>query len=75
MDIEAAETEVQNIMEIADTDLNGRIDYSEFISATIDKKMLLSKESLKAAFQIFDKVSYKNTNEQFFQDGDGFISP
>lgn len=50
MDIEAAETEVQNIMEIADTDLNGRIDYSEFISATIDKKMLLSKESLKAAF-------------------------
>ena len=43
-------------MRNCDTDKNGHIDYSEFISATIDKKKLLSKERLKHAFSIFDKV-------------------
>ena len=38
-----------------DSDKNGSIDYSEFISATIDKRRLLSKERLKAAFAIFDR--------------------
>jgi calcium-dependent protein kinase len=59
MDLEAAEQEVDRIMSVADSDLNGNIDYSEFISATMDKKKLLSKERLKTAFQIFDKVSTK----------------
>ena len=44
-------------MRNCDTDKNGHIDYSEFIAATIDKKKLLSKERLKHAFNIFDKVS------------------
>jgi calcium-dependent protein kinase len=44
-------------MRNCDTDQNGHIDYSEFISATIDKKKLLSKERLKLAFSIFDRVS------------------
>ena len=38
-----------------DIDKNGWIDYSEFISASLDKRKLLSKERLKAAFSIFDK--------------------
>jgi calcium-dependent protein kinase len=42
-------------MKNVDIDRNGWIDYSEFISATIDKRKLLSKERLKAAFSIFDR--------------------
>jgi calcium-dependent protein kinase len=52
-----AEVEVERIMRNCDTDKNGHIDYSEFISATIDKRKLLSKERLKHAFAIFDRVS------------------
>ena len=58
----AAEVEVERIMQNVDIDKNGHIDYSEFISATIDKRKLLSKERLKAAFAIFDR------------DNNGFIS-
>jgi Ca2+-binding EF-hand superfamily protein len=46
----AAEIEVERIMQNCDIDKNGHIDYSEFINATIDKRKLLSKERLKAAF-------------------------
>jgi calcium-dependent protein kinase len=58
----AAEVEVDRIMKNVDIDKNGHIDYSEFISATIDKRKLLSKDRLKAAFAIFDR------------DDNGFIS-
>lgn len=58
----AAEVEVDRIMKNVDIDRNGHIDYSEFIAATIDKRKLLSKERLKAAFSIFDR------------DDNGFIS-
>lgn len=51
----AAAVEVEKIMQNVDTDKNGWIDYSEFISATIDKRKLLSKERLKTAFAIFDR--------------------
>ena len=47
--------EAERIMKNCDTDKNGHIDYSEFISATIDKRKLLSKERLKHAFSIFDR--------------------
>ena len=43
-------------MKNCDTDKNGDIGYSEFIAATIDKRKLLSKERLKHAFNIFDRV-------------------
>lgn len=39
----AAELEVERIMNTVDIDKNGHIDYTEFISATIDKRKLLSK--------------------------------
>ena len=35
---------------------NRDIDYTEFISATINKSKLLTKERLKTAFDHFDKV-------------------
>jgi calcium-dependent protein kinase len=50
MGIIAAQIEVERIMLAADIDKNGHIDYSEFIAATTDKRKLLSKERLKAAF-------------------------
>lgn len=41
-----------------DLDGNGSIDYNEFITATINKSKVLSKQNLEAAFNAFDKVSY-----------------
>lgn len=58
MPSEEAEEEVDKIMQAADVDKNGKIDYSEFIAATADKKSLMSKQRLKAAFQLFDKVFF-----------------
>ncbi len=43
-------------MQSVDMDANGAIDYTEFISATINKSKLLTKERLKTAFDHFDKV-------------------
>jgi len=40
---------------MVDTDGNGSIDYSEFVTACINKESILSKKRLKAAFRIFDK--------------------
>jgi Ca2+-binding EF-hand superfamily protein len=50
-----AEEEVNMIMEQVDSDLNGFIDYNEFVAATMDKAKLLSKKNLDAAFSTFDR--------------------
>ena len=39
---------------MVDTDNNGSIDYSEFITACINKEDILSKERLRLAFNIID---------------------
>jgi len=52
---EKANEEVDRIFAMVDTDNNGAIDYSEFITASIDKQSILSKKRLRAAFRIFDK--------------------
>lgn len=62
MDEEEAEAEVNRIMQMVDLDKSGAIDYTEFITATLDKKKMMSKERLEQAFAIFDK------------DGNGTIS-
>jgi calcium-dependent protein kinase len=49
-------------MKAADIDGNGNIEFSEFCTATMDKRKMLSVDRLKAAFSIFDK------------DGSGYIS-
>ena len=45
-----------------DSNRDGYIDFTEFLTAAFDKKKLLSEENLKRAFAVFDK------------DGDGTIS-
>jgi calcium-dependent protein kinase len=42
-------------MKSVDTDCNGTIDYNEFLSATIDKEKLTSKNNLELAFKSFDR--------------------
>lgn len=36
---------------------DGQINYSEFLAATIDTKMLITKEKLKRVFSVFDTES------------------
>ncbi|CAN8270300.1 unnamed protein product [Cochlearia groenlandica] len=56
------ETEVKQLMDAADVDGNGSIDYIEFITATMHRHRLESNENLYKAFQHFDK------------DGSGYIT-
>ncbi|KAA8520064.1 hypothetical protein F0562_014320 [Nyssa sinensis] len=50
-----SEAEVQQLMEAADVDGNGTIDYIEFITATMHRHKLERDEHLYKAFQYFDK--------------------
>lgn len=43
------------IMEGADTDSSGAINYTEFIAATMEQNMYLKEENLRNAFKMFDK--------------------
>eukprot|EP00331_Platyophrya_macrostoma_P026713 CAMPEP_0176445944 /NCGR_PEP_ID=MMETSP0127-20121128/24027_1 /TAXON_ID=938130 /ORGANISM="Platyophrya macrostoma, Strain WH" /LENGTH=100 /DNA_ID=CAMNT_0017831875 /DNA_START=31 /DNA_END=333 /DNA_ORIENTATION=- len=38
-----------------DTDKSGRVDYTEFLTATMEKNLYLKEEKLYAAFKLFDK--------------------
>ncbi|KAK7363739.1 hypothetical protein VNO77_05893 [Canavalia gladiata] len=50
-----SEAEVKQLMEAADVDGNGSIDYIEFISATMHRHRLERDEHLYKAFKYFDK--------------------
>ena len=54
MDIENYEEEADKIFKKADFDDNGSIEFSEWCTASMDKRQMLSKERLKAAFAMFD---------------------
>lgn len=47
--------EIFKIMESVDTDRNGEINYNEFISATMDNKLVKNSFSIDKAFLFFDK--------------------
>ena len=49
--------DVNNIINQCDGDGNGYIDYTEFLTATINWKKLLNKEKLEKVFKVFDKDS------------------
>lgn len=51
------ESEVRQLMEAADVDGNGSIDYTEFITATMHMNKIDKDEHLFSAFQYFDKDS------------------
>jgi calcium-dependent protein kinase len=54
---EEAEAEAERIIKEIDTDGNGFIDYSEFLTASLKKETLISKKNLEGAFRIFDNDS------------------
>ncbi|KAK1416462.1 hypothetical protein QVD17_32253 [Tagetes erecta] len=49
------ESEIQQLMEAADVDKNGTIDYIEFITATMHRHKLDREENVLKAFQFFDR--------------------
>jgi calcium-dependent protein kinase len=56
------EPDVRAMLNAADSNGDGQIDYTEFLAAAFQKDILLSTQNLRTAFSIFDK------------DGDGSIS-
>ncbi|XP_019175937.1 PREDICTED: calcium-dependent protein kinase 11-like [Ipomoea nil] len=59
---ELMESEIQDLMNAADIDNNGTIDYGEFLAATLHLNKMEREENLVAAFAYFDK------------DGSGYIT-
>jgi calcium-dependent protein kinase len=51
---ENGETLLQ-ILQAADTDKSGQIDYTEFLAATMDAQIFLRNDYLRTAFDMFDK--------------------
>ena len=47
--------EIHSYFNIIDTDKNGKIDYTEFLAATMEKKRFLKEERLYDAFSMLDK--------------------
>jgi Ca2+-binding EF-hand superfamily protein len=47
-------SEISDILNHADTNLSGFIDYSELIAATVDKEKALTHENLEGEFKAFD---------------------
>merc|ERR1712050_482652 len=54
--------DLKQIMEDVDSDGSGVVDYTEFLAATLDKKVYLCEDACWQAFRVFD------------QNGDGKIS-
>ncbi|PON93955.1 GPCR kinase [Trema orientale] len=50
-----SESEIQQLMDAADVDRNGTIDYIEFITATMHRHRLERDENLYKAFRFFDQ--------------------
>lgn len=59
---ELMESEIKSLMDAADIDNSGMIDYGEFLAATLHLNKLEREENLIAAFSFFDK------------DGSGYIT-
>lgn len=74
MSKEEAEAKANQMMSIIDNDGSGEIDYTEFLTVAIDKKILLTKENLKKAFLYFDKdgsnAIEKSELHEWLTDGD-----
>ncbi|KAK8551751.1 hypothetical protein V6N13_120188 [Hibiscus sabdariffa] len=51
------EPEIKQLMDAADVDKNGSIDYIEFVTATMHRHRLEREDNIHKAFQFFDKDS------------------
>lgn len=49
-----AEAEVERIMNLADTDGSGFVEYSEWLVASISKSKMLTEDMFEKAFYLFD---------------------
>lgn len=49
-----SQKEIEDIIRQIDNDDNGKINYSEFIAATIDVRKYLTKPRIEAIFKSFD---------------------
>merc|ERR1712046_90543 len=47
--------DLQQIMQDIDSDGSGQIDYTEFLAATLDKRMYLQEDVCWSAFRLFDR--------------------
>merc|ERR1712154_491592 len=61
--LEEIPSDLQQIMADIDCDGSGQIDYTEFLAATLDKRLYLQEDVCWSAFRVFDC------------NGDGKISP
>ena len=52
---EVAKKDVETIFKLVDVDNSGMIDFSEFVTATCDREILLSETKLRQAFRYYDK--------------------
>lgn len=52
---ELAEEETKRIFALVDVDNSGEIDFSEFVTATVNRGQLLQDDKLKQAFRFYDK--------------------
>ena len=52
--LDCSEKEINKLMDVADIDGNGYIEYQEFIAATYSKQKILSEINLRKAFDMFD---------------------
>ena len=62
------EDEIFNLFKGIDVDKNGRIDYTEFIASTLNRRNYLKRDRLLEAFSMFDKDNNGHiTKEEFIQ--------
>ena len=50
-----SESELETMMAAADSNSDGRVDYTEFVTAAYDRVKLLSQRNITRAFNMFDK--------------------
>ncbi len=48
--------EIQNLITKFDVNNSGAIDYSEFLTGTVNQQLLANDKNLRIAFSLFDKV-------------------
>lgn len=71
----SASVKLEDILKSCDSDMNGQIDYSEFITAAIDWQKHLSKEILENTFKAYDRdnsgsISITEIRDFLGSDGD-----